>query len=134
VKKPIIFDAFPLLCWFQEEPGHTIVGNLLNEAEENQIEIFMHIINLGEVYYHTFRVTSQKEAEEILKKVRLLPIKIISASDTTVLEAAKIKGQYPISYADAFAVAAAIQKKAIIVTSDPEYKKVEKLIKILWLN
>ena len=132
--KPVLFDAFPLLCWFQEEPGHTIVGNLLNEAEENKIEIFMHIINLGEVYYRTCRVTDQKEAEEILKKVRMLPLKIISASDSTVLEAAKIKGQYPISYADAFAVAAAVQKKAVLVTSDPEYKKVEKLIKILWLK
>ena len=38
------------------------------------------------------------------------------------------------SYADAFAVAAAVQKKALLVTSDPEYKKVEKLIKILWLK
>jgi ribonuclease VapC len=132
--KPVLFDAFPLLCWFQEEPGHTIVGNLLNEAEENKIEIFMHIINLGEVYYRTCRVTDQKEAEEILKKVRMLPLKIVSASDSTVLEAAKIKGRYPISYADAFAVAAAVQKKAVLVTSDPEYKKVEKLIKILWLK
>ena len=132
--KPVLFDAFPLLCWFQEEPGHTIVGNLLNEAEENKIEIFMSIINLGEVYYRTYRVTGQKEAEEILKKVQLLPIQIISASDTIVLEAARIKGRYPISYADAFAVAAAVQKKAVVVTSDPEYKKVEKLIKILWLK
>jgi uncharacterized protein len=132
--KSVLFDAFPLLCWFQEEPGHTIVGNLLNEAEENKIEIFMPIINLGEVYYRTCLVTDQKEAEEILKKVRMLPLKIISASDGTVLEAAKIKGQYSISYADAFAVAAAVQKKAVLVTSDPEYKKEEKLIKILWLK
>ena len=132
--KPVLFDAFPLLCWFQEEPGHTIVGKLLDEAEENKIEIFMSIINLGEVYYRTYRVTGQKEAEEILKKVQMLPIQIISASDTIVLEAARIKGRYPISYADAFAVAAAIQKKAVVVTSDPEYKKVENLIKILWLK
>jgi ribonuclease VapC len=64
----------------------------------------------------------------------MLPIKIISASDNTVLEAAKIKGLYPISYADAFTVATAIQKKAVVVTSDPEYNKVDKLIKILWLK
>jgi predicted nucleic acid-binding protein len=132
--KPVLFDAFPLLCWFQEEPGHTIVDSLLNEAEENKIEIFMSIINLGEVYYRTCRVTGQKKAEEILKKVQILPIQIISASDTIVLEAARIKGRYPISYADAFAVAAAVQKKAVVVTSDPEYKKVENLIKILWLK
>ena len=73
--KPVLFDAFPLLCWFQEEPGHTIVGNLLNEAEENKIEIFMSIINLGEVYYRTYRVIGQKEAEEILKRYSCFPYK-----------------------------------------------------------
>ncbi|MEW6187026.1 MAG: type II toxin-antitoxin system VapC family toxin [Thermodesulfobacteriota bacterium] len=132
--RPVLFDAFPLLCWFQEEPGHTIVGGLFNEAEENKIEIFMNIINLGEVFYRTCRLINLQKAEDILKKVRLLPISIVSASDTLVLEAARIKGKFPISYADAFAVATALQKKAVVVTRDPEYQSVSNLIKILWLK
>ena len=44
-----------------------------------------------------------KKAENIIQKIRLLPITFISASDSLVMEAAKIKGKYPISYADAFA-------------------------------
>jgi predicted nucleic acid-binding protein len=51
-----------------------------------------------------------------------------------VIEAAKIKGKYPVSYADAFAIATAIQNKATVVTADPEYKVVAKLVKILWLK
>ena len=51
-----------------------------------------------------------------------------------IMEAAKIKGQYPVSYADAFAITTAIQNKATVVTADPEYKAVSKLVKILWLK
>ncbi len=51
-----------------------------------------------------------------------------------MLEAAKIKGQYPVSYADAFAIATAIRLEAVVVTADPEYHSVSKLLEILWLK
>jgi len=48
-------------------------------------------------------------------------------------EAAKIKGRYPLSYADTFAVATALRKDAAIITGDPEFKQVESLVSIEWL-
>ena len=92
------------------------------------------MINLGEVYYRICRLASAKKAEEIIGKLKLLPIAFISVSDHLVIEAAKIKGRYAVSYADAFAIATAIQNKATVVTADPEYKVVSKLVKILWLK
>jgi uncharacterized protein len=49
-----------------------------------------------------------------------------------VIEAAKIKGKYALSYADSFAVATAIKEKATVVTGDPEFRKVERLVGIDW--
>lgn len=132
--KNYLFDAFPLLCWLQEEPGYELVDNLLTEAETGKSSICMHIINLGEVFYRLCRVSSMKRGEEILKKIRLLPIRILSISNEEVMAAAKIKAQYPISYADAFAVAKALQSGAMVVTGDPEYKKVSKIVEILWVK
>jgi len=129
-----LFDAFPLLCWLQEEPGYQLIDDLLTEAETGKSSISIHIINLGEVFYRLWRVSGMKRAEEILDKIRLLPIQILSISDEEVMEAAKIKAKYPISYADAFAVAKALQSGATIVTGDPEYKKVSKTIEILWVK
>jgi predicted nucleic acid-binding protein len=129
-----LFDAFPLLCWLQEETGYQRVDDLLNEAEEGKASISIHIINLGEVYYRICRVTGVREAEEILAKIRLLPIRVLSISDGDVMEAAKIKGKYLISYADAFVVAKALQSGSTVVTGDPEYKVVSKLVKILWIK
>ena len=50
-----------------------------------------------------------------------------------VLAAARIKAGYPISYADAFAVASAQREKATLVTGDPELRAVEHLVPILWI-
>jgi len=132
--KNYLFDAFPLLCWLQEEPGYELVDNLLTEAETGKSSISMPIINLGEVFYRLCRVSSMKRGEEILEKIRLLPIRILSISDEEVMAAAKIKAQYPISYADSFAVAKALQSGAMVVTGDPEYKKVSKIVEILWVK
>lgn len=129
-----LFDAFPLLCWLQEETGYQMVDDLLNEAEERTASISIHIINLGEVHYRICRVTGAKQAEEMLAKIRLLPIRVLSISDGDVIEAAKIKGKYLISYADSFVVAKALQSRSTVVTGDPEYKVVSKLVKILWIK
>ena len=129
-----LFDAFPLLCWLQEEPGYELIDELLDEAEIGKSSISMHIINLGEVFYRLCRVSGIKRGEEILDKIRMLPIQILSISDEEVMEAAKIEAKYPISYADAFAVAKALQSGVTVVTGDPEYKKVSKIIEILWVK
>jgi predicted nucleic acid-binding protein len=129
-----LFDAFPLLCWLQEEAGYELIDELLDEAETGKSSISMHIINLGEVFYRLCRVSGMKRGEEILDKIRMLPIQILSISDEEVMEAAKIKAKYPISCADAFAIARALQSGVTVVTGDPEYKKVSKIIEILWVK
>ena len=129
-----LFDAFPLLCWLQEERGYELIDELLDEAETGKSSISIHIINLGEVFYRLCRVSGMKRGKEILDKIRMLPIQILSISDEEVMEAAKIKAKYPISYADAFAVAKALESGVTVVTGDPEYKKVSKIIEILWVK
>ncbi len=123
-----------MLCWLQEEAGYEMIDDLLDEAEEGKALISIQIINLGEVYYRIGRVTGVKQAEEMLGKIRLLPIRVLSISDVDVMGAARVKARYPISYADAFVVTKALQSGACVVTGDPEYKVVSKLIKILWVK
>lgn len=51
-----------------------------------------------------------------------------------VLDAAHVKANQVLSYADAFAVAAATQEKAIILTGDPKFKAVEALLSLEWIQ
>ena len=93
----------------------------------------MNEINIAEVYYITARERSLEHAEDFRRRLETLPIRPVSSAFSDILEAARIKAEFPISYADAFAVATAIRRNAVMVTGDREFTKVERLVKIDWL-
>jgi ribonuclease VapC len=51
-----------------------------------------------------------------------------------ILVAAGLKAHFPVSYADAFAIALAQEFGATLLTGDPEFKAVSHLITIEWLT
>ena len=61
------------------------------------------------------------------------PIEILPVDDQIVKEAAEIKAEYPVAFADAFCVALARRVEGCVITGDPEFKSVEGLIAIEWL-
>jgi ribonuclease VapC len=63
-----------------------------------------------------------------------LPIEVVEADRKLTFDAAHIKANYSISYADAFSAALAIARDAAVVTADPEFKKIEKFLDIHWLK
>jgi len=134
VRKPIyVLDSFAILAYFQAEPGGTKVKELLKQAKAGDTMTYLSLINLGEVIYTTGRKLDNDRAREILDDIMLLPIQLAEVTMARVLAAAQIKTQYPISYADAFAVALSQELKAAIVTGDPEFKQVESIVTLFWL-
>jgi ribonuclease VapC len=95
----------------------------------------MNEINIGETYYILFRERGPDEAEYFLETILAgLPIMVAHNDFELVIEAARIKAKYPLSFADCFAVATADRENAIIVTGDQEFKKMETLVDIEWLT
>jgi len=132
-KKRSLLDSFALLAFLNKERGFEKVKSLLRAAEATGEPLLMNEINIGEVYYITAKDRSMEQAEEFLHRLETLPIQPVPNSFADVLEAAKIKARFPISYADAFAVATAIRMNAVIVTDDPEFRRVEPLVTVEWL-
>ena len=93
----------------------------------------MNEVNVGEVYYCLARSHSIQRAEVFLRTFPKLPIRSLSNNYDQVLAAARLKAQFPISYADAFALSTAQREKATLVTGDPEFHAVEHLVPILWI-
>ncbi len=128
-----LFDSHALLAFFQNERGAETVLNFLKKTKNSRIEPLICVINLGEILYMTKRRFGNAKKIEILGRIHQLSFKIIPATNDLVFEAAEIKADYPISYADSFAVACAIDQSAEIVTGDPDFKKVAHLVKVNWL-
>ncbi len=134
MKKKSLLDSFAILAWIQDEKGAQQVEDLLYLAQDHKEELLLNIINLGEVFYRCARVRDIPFARDILEKLRLLPIKIYPCPNDLVLEASEIKAKHPIAYADAFAAATAVRENARVVTGDPDFKHLDKIIEIEWLR
>jgi ribonuclease VapC len=128
-----VLDSFALIAFLNRESGFAKVRGLLHEAQASDEPLLMNEMNIGEVYYLTAKERSLDKAEEFLRRLETLPIRILSNTYSQVLEAARIKAQFPISYADAFAVASAVRSNARLVTGDPELRPVAHLVEIHWL-
>lgn len=133
-KPAYLLDSFALLAYLDDETGKTRVQDLLAQADSGTCRVMMSLINLGEVLYIVERERGLTAAQSILALVESLPIELLDASRERVLDAAHVKANYPLSYADAFAVVAGIQEKAIILTGDPEFKAVEALVSVEWIK
>ena len=66
-------------------------------------------------------------------ELRELRIQFVDVDWELTQEAARFKTKNKISYADCYAAALAIVKKADLVTGDREFKAVEDQVKIQWV-
>ena len=134
VKNAFVLDTFAMLAYLQRETGHGRVRELL-AAGRKGTPVIMNAINIGEVYYILARERSVEEADFFIDLiVPALNIRVELNDMQDVIAAARIKAACPISYADAFATATAQKHAAVLITGDPDFKYVEKLIAIEWLG
>ena len=73
------------------------------------------------------RVERREEAESLWRMALrgTLPVAVKDATRRRVRRAAELKAGHSIAYADAFAVATALEFRARLLTSDPEIKPLE---------
>jgi len=128
-----VLDSWALICYLEQEPGFEKMIDLFEKAVETSRPLLMCIVNWGEVYYQVTRRYGELKAREIEQLIETLPITLIEADKNLTREAARTKTTKRMAYADCFAVALARLKKAELYTGDPEFKVVEKDIKIVWL-
>ena len=128
-----VLDSWALLCYLEQEPGFEKIIELFEKAAESSKPLLMCIVNWGEVYYQVARRFGEQKAQEIEHLIQTLQIKLIEADKELTREAARLKAIKRMAYADCFAVALARLKKAELYTGDPEFKVVEKDIKVIWL-
>ena len=129
----MVFDSNALLKFFQNEPGGSAVGRFLRETQRKKWIKYLCAINLGEIVYATKRQFGDQSKIEVLAHIYRLNFTILPVPNELIFQAAEFKAEYPIAFADCFALACAVQHNAPIVTGDPEFKKVEHLTKIHWV-
>lgn len=121
----VVFDAGPLLAYWRGEPGDARVASVLDAVQLGRVQGFVHEVNLAECLYILLRHAPDR-AKDLVDALLGLGLEAVTSAETWQ-EAARLKARYPMSLADAFAVATAIRHKArLIVTEDREFDPARK--------
>ena len=132
--KKYVMDSFAMIAFFEDEPGADGVALILKSLMDRKAKAYMSVINWGEIYYNTMREQGVETAEKVIGQLKQYPIEIVDADQNLTYEAAKLKGSYKIAYADCFAAALSYRLNAVVVTGDPEFKKLGDKYSIQWLK
>ncbi|HHQ49472.1 MAG TPA: type II toxin-antitoxin system VapC family toxin [Acidobacteria bacterium] len=134
----VCLDSYALLAWLGDEPGSGLVDRLLADCESGTSTCHLSTINLGEIYYILARRAGEPPAERFWTECTrgILPIRLATATAPRIRAAARIKAQFPVAYADAFAVATALAHRCPLVTADPEIQRIAPAVglHLLWDN
>jgi len=128
-----VLDSFAVLAFLFAEPGYEKVLAVLEKAAETDSDLLIAAPNWAEVRYIVERKVGLAEWREVRARLLALPLEIVPAGQELSELAGELKVTKKMSLADCFAAALAKREKAEIYTGDPEFKAVEREIKVVWL-
>jgi ribonuclease VapC len=119
-----LLDASALLTLRDDEPGAERVAEWLLLAQQGKAECLTCFMTGMELLYRVWRDEGEAAGRLAHEQCLALPIQWVHESPDLLLRAAELKGSYPLSLANAWIAASALQENAILVHKDPEFDAV----------
>lgn len=111
----VVLDSWALIRYLDDDhPAADAVADVI----ENDRPI-VSWISLGEVFYVVRRAAGEDAATTTLRDLRGVVIADLP-TDGRIIDAARIRADHPMAYANAFAAATAIAHNAVLWTGEPE--------------
>ncbi|MFQ6115990.1 MAG: type II toxin-antitoxin system VapC family toxin [bacterium] len=133
IEKVYVLDTSAVLAFREDEEGAEQVENLLRRAEAGEVEIYASFMVYMEAFYRIWQVLGKESARITYGELKALPIQQVDCNERVLLKAGWIKAKYRLSFADAWVIATALEKKAVLVHKDPEFEQVQELVEMLVL-
>jgi predicted nucleic acid-binding protein len=116
-----VLDANALYRYLTGGKGADIVAGVLKQAATSGTPALMSVVNFGEVYYNLVRLHGLAKTDGLLTELPAkIPLQLRNLDQEDVVRAARLKAQYNLPYADAFA-AALTGSQQVLVTADTEH-------------
>jgi predicted nucleic acid-binding protein len=126
-----VLDANALTGYFEDREGTAgKVGRLLADALIQELPLLMSAVNWGEAFYVMWRFHGEQAAREVEANLQEMPLKIIDVDQARASRAGAMKQKHRLGYADAFAAELAIEQKAWLVTADPDFERLGKVLSV----
>lgn len=122
-----LLDTSALLALRDDEPGAARVAVLLDRSARGAAPCHACFISLMEVLYRVWKDEGKAAGRAAYTACQALPIRWLHESPELLERAAELKARFPISLADAWIAAAALELDAILVHKDPEFERIADL-------
>ena len=122
-----------MVAWIQDEPAASAVQAFFQRADEGKVHLLMSALNVGETFYILAKRRSVAIAEQFLKRLPSLPLRVVVPDEAGILAAARIKAVQSVAYGDSFAIALARSNHASVITGDNEIRQCA-LLPVDWIG
>lgn len=122
-----LLDTSALLALRDNEPGAGRVAELLDAASDGGPACHGCFMTLMEVLYRVWKDEGEVAGRTAYAGCQRLVISWIHENRALLERAAEIKARFPVSLADAWIAAAALELDAVLVHKDPEFERVDGL-------
>jgi PIN domain nuclease of toxin-antitoxin system len=100
-----VLDACAVIALIKKEMGWKPVFDVLSKTVTGEAKVYMHEINLLEVYYGLYKLCGKEYAEQTIAEVSPFFVTINGLSKAVFSEAGRLKATYKMSLADSVALA-----------------------------
>jgi len=124
-KLKVLLDTKPLIKLFAQEEGWKSVREILAKVEDDKLEAGISVVTLTEIYYKYAQEGRPDLAMARTEQIRYATyLKKFVIDEPVAVKAGEFKGKYRVPIADAFIAASAHLKDTILISDDPEFKKI----------
>ena len=123
-----LLDTSAILTLRDNEAGAARVSELLQNAQNGGLPCYGCFMTLMEVFYRVWKDEGEAAGREAYSDCFTLPIQWIHEAPELLKRAATIKATHPLSLADAWIAASALEQNAVLVHKDPEFENLAGLM------
>jgi len=128
IRPRVVLDTKPLIKLFAKEEGWESIQGISSKIEAGEIEGAISVVTLTEIYHKYVQGKrldlAKARTEELRYAVYLRKLEI---SEEAAVRAGEFKGRYDVSIADAFIAATAYLEGSIIISDDPDFKRIPEI-------
>lgn len=131
--KIYVLDASAVVRYLTNGIGEEKVDALIHRSRKLEVRLLISVVNWGEALYVLAGMIGIEKATTALKTMSAV-LESVAVDEELAEAAAILKHQTKLGYADCYAAALALRMDATLVTSDPDFKKLGKKLKMLSLS
>jgi len=131
--KRSVFDASAIITFLHNRPGAEKIEALMNGASSGHRELYLSVVNWGEIYYTIWRANGAKAAQQVALEIAEMPIRLLGVGIELTKIASQFRAESKLPYADCFVAAVAKLMNAEVVTADQDFLTVNQQVNVSFI-